>query len=153
MQLNITTDYAIRIVLYLGQCTQTASAAQIAEDMCIPRGYLEKILRKLKKESYISADLGAKGGYRLNKGLEDITLGELIRLMENTVKMNRCLEKDEYCSRGAQKICRIRRYYGKVQDELEKRVFNISLKAILELESSGNEKIEGEQYDEDEVQS
>ena len=100
MQLNITTDYAIRIVLYLGQSQEKLSANQISEDMCIPKGYLEKVLRKLKKASYVSADLGTKGGYYLNKGLEDITLGELIREMENTVKINRCLEADEYCSRG-----------------------------------------------------
>lgn len=132
MQLNITTDYAIRTVLYLGQCQGKVSATQISEDMCIPRGYLEKVLRKLKKESYISAELGTKGGYCLNKGLEDITLGELIRVMENTVKINRCLEADSYCSRGAESLCKIRKYYAKVQAELEERVFNISLKTILD---------------------
>lgn len=132
MQLNITTDYAIRIVLYLGQSREKVSAAQIAENMCIPRGYLEKVLRKLKKASYISADLGTRGGYYLNKGLEDITLGELIRTMENTVKINRCLEADAYCNRGAETICKIRRYYAKVQVEMEERVFNISLKDILD---------------------
>lgn len=132
MQLNITTDYAIRIVLYLGQSQEKISANQISEDMCIPKGYLEKVLRKLKKASYVSADLGTKGGYYLNKGLEDITLGELIREMENTVKINRCLDADEYCSRGAETTCKIRKYYAKVQAEMEKRVFNISLKEILD---------------------
>lgn len=39
MQLNITTDYAIRIVLYLGQSQEKLSANQISEDMCIPKGY------------------------------------------------------------------------------------------------------------------
>lgn len=132
MQLNITTDYAIRVVLYLGQCQGKAPAFRIAEEMCIPKGYLEKVLRKLRQASYISADLGTKGGYYLNKGLEDITLGELIGLMENTVKINRCLEADEYCSRGAQMLCGIRRYYAKVQEEMEARIFNISLKEIID---------------------
>ena len=71
MQLNITTDYAIRVVLYLGQCQEKVSSTQIAQDMCIPKGYLEKVLSALKKASYISADLGTKGGYYLKKGLED----------------------------------------------------------------------------------
>ena len=75
-QLNVTTDYAIRTVLYLGQCKKIASATEISNEMGIPRGYLEKVLSKLKKAEYISADLGARGGYRLNKTLvrcEDIT--------------------------------------------------------------------------------
>lgn len=132
MQLNMTTDYAIRTVLYLGQSQKKVSANQISEDMHIPKGYLEKVLRKLKKESYVSADLGTKGGYYLNRGLESITLGEIIRVMENTVKINRCLEEDAYCSRGAELTCKIRKYYDKVQAEMEEHVFNISLKDILD---------------------
>ena len=48
MQLNVTTDYAIRTVLYLGQCKKIASATEISNEMGIPRGYLEKVLSKLK---------------------------------------------------------------------------------------------------------
>lgn len=52
MQLNVTTDYAIRTVLYLGQCKKIASATEIANEMGIPKGYLEKVLSKLKKADY-----------------------------------------------------------------------------------------------------
>ena len=112
MQLNVTTDYAIRTVLYLGQCKKIASATEISNEMGIPRGYLEKVLSKLKKAEYISADLGARGGYRLNKTLKDITLGDVIRLMESTTKINRCLEDDAYCSRKAVDFCAVRRYFS-----------------------------------------
>ena len=33
MQLNVTTDYAIRTVLYLGQCKKIASATEMANEM------------------------------------------------------------------------------------------------------------------------
>ena len=135
MQLNVTTDYAIRTVLYLGQCKKIASATEISNEMGIPRGYLEKVLSKLKKAEYISADLGARGGYRLNKTLKDITLGDVIRLMESTTKINRCLEDDAYCSRKAVDFCAVRRYYAKVQEKLETQFFSISLKEILEYDS------------------
>ena len=127
MQLNVTTDYAIRTVLYLGQCKKIASATEISNEMGIPRGYLEKVLSKLKKAEYISADLGARGGYRLNKTLKDITLGDVIR---------RCLEDDAYCSRKAVDFCAVRRYYAKVQEKLETQFFSISLKEILEQEGA-----------------
>lgn len=132
MQLNITTDYAIRTVLYLGQCKKIASSTEIANEMKIPKGYLEKVLSKLKKADYISADLGAKGGYHLNKTLEEITLGDVIRIMENTTKINRCLEEDELCSRKATGFCAVRQYYAEIQKKLEQHFFSISLKEILE---------------------
>ena len=134
MQLNMTTDYAIRTVLYLGECKKLASATEIASEMKIPRGYLEKVLSKLKKAEYISADLGVRGGYRLNRTLREITLGEIIRLMENNTKTNRCLEEDAHCNRKAADYCAVRRYYVKVQEKLENHFFNISLAEILEKE-------------------
>lgn len=73
MQLNVTTDYAIRTVLYLGQCKKLASATEISKEMQIPKGDLEKVLSKLKKAEYISSDLGVRGGYHLNMTLEEIT--------------------------------------------------------------------------------
>ncbi len=121
MQLNVTTDYAIRTVLYLGQCKKIASATEISNEMGIPRGYLEKVLSKLKKAEYISADLGAR---------------DVIRLMESTTKINRCLEDDAYCSRKAVDFCAVRRYYAKVQEKLETQFFSISLKEILEQEGA-----------------
>ena len=142
MQLNVTTDYAIRTVLYLGQCKKIASATEISNEMGIPRGYLEKVLSKLKKAEYISADLGARGGTVLrarwsgDKTLKDITLGDVIRLMESTTKINRCLEDDAYCSRKAVDFCAVRRYYAKVQEKLETQFFSISLKEILEQEGA-----------------
>ena len=137
MQLNVTTDYAIRTVLYLGQCKKNASATEIANEMGIPKGYLEKVLSKLKKADYISADLGARGGYHLNKTLKDITLGDVIRIMENTTKINRCLEEDALCSRNAADFCAVRRYYAEIQEKLEQHFFSISLREILEREGKG----------------
>lgn len=56
MQLNVTTDYAIRTVLYLGQCKKIASATEISNEMGIPRGYLEKVLsiRRITSPNVIS---------------------------------------------------------------------------------------------------
>ena len=131
MQFNVTTDYAIRTVLYLGQCKKRASTTEIAKEMGIPRGYLEKVLSKLKKAEYISANLGTKGGYSLNKSLKEITLGDVIRSMENTTKINRCLEQDNFCNRNAADFCAVRKYYVRVQKELEEKFFNVSLEEII----------------------
>lgn len=131
MQFNVTTDYAIRTVLYLGQCKKRASTTEIAKEMGIPRGYLEKVLSKLKKAEYISANLGTKGGYSLNKSLKEITLGDVIRIMENTTKINRCLEQDNFCNRNAADFCAVRKYYVRVQKELEEKFCNVSLEEII----------------------
>lgn len=47
MQINITTDYAIRIVLYLAIRKELVSSVDIAYAMGIQPGYVLKITRKL----------------------------------------------------------------------------------------------------------
>lgn len=47
MQLNVTTDYAIRTVLYLAVKDELATANEIATAMGIPPSYVLKITRKL----------------------------------------------------------------------------------------------------------
>ncbi|WP_394883854.1 hypothetical protein [Clostridium tertium] len=48
MQLNITTDYAIRIVRCLAIKAKLTTAKEISEEMVIPKNYIVKITRKLK---------------------------------------------------------------------------------------------------------
>ena len=48
MQLNITTDYAIRIVYYLALKEETITASELASVLKIPVNYISKITKKFK---------------------------------------------------------------------------------------------------------
>lgn len=50
MQLNITTDYAIRIVIYLAIKEKLTTSKEISEAMFILERYIGKITRKLKEQ-------------------------------------------------------------------------------------------------------
>ena len=52
--------------------------------------------------------------------------------MENTTKINRCLEEDMFCNQAVD-YCAVRRYYEKVQKKLENHFFTISLKRNLRI--------------------
>lgn len=119
MQLNITTDYAIRLLLCLGEVGVKKAGPLIAEEMVIPPKYILKISSKLRAAKLIGSESGSQGGYYLMKPLEDITLMEVLSVMENTVKINRCLEPDAYCSRGGAKDCPVHSFYLVLQHEIE----------------------------------
>lgn len=51
--------------------------------------------------------------------------------MEPSIKINRCLEPDEYCSRNASAECAVRRFYQAMQKEVEERWASLSLADIL----------------------
>ncbi|MBI4436244.1 MAG: Rrf2 family transcriptional regulator [Candidatus Omnitrophica bacterium] len=59
------------------------SVSSIAEKEKISLPYLEQILNRLKKKGLVGAERGPKGGYRLAKPPEAITIGEIVRTLEN----------------------------------------------------------------------
>lgn len=132
MQLTITTDYAIRTVICLGTREGCVTAETISTAMCIPQKYLAKILKKLKEAGMVQSISGVNGGYRLIKELSDIRLGEILESMEVTMKINRCLEADEFCSRNAQRTCSVRKFYRVVQEEMEEKIMGITVQELLD---------------------
>lgn len=131
MQLNVTTDYALRVLLALHQNDGEATAEQISETMGISYRYLIKVLAKLKKAGLIKSETGPSGGYCLEVPLSQITVGDILLLMEKTTKINRCMEADSFCSRNAQNDCPVRRYYQALQAHLEKEWFSVTLEQVL----------------------
>lgn len=117
MQLKITTDYAVRTIICLAQTKRVTTATEISEAMKIPRGYLINIIRDIGKGGFIKTFTGSKGGYALAKAPEDITLFDIIEEMEG-LRINRCLEKDDYCSLGAKDYCAVHAVYGEIHQDI-----------------------------------
>lgn len=131
MQLNITTDYAIRIVRYLAMKAELATAKEISEKMAIPENYIIKIARKLKEVGIINTYKGVNGGYELRKKPNEITILDIVKVMEKTIKINRCLEEDECCSMGDVNKCPVHEYYRIIQSELEFKLREITIETML----------------------
>lgn len=131
MQINITTDYAIRIVLYLAIRKELVSSVDIAYAMGIQPGYVLKITRKLVNAGILLRVVGSHGGFLLAGSAEQIALYDIIELMESTTKLNRCLEEDEYCSRFATANCPVRKFYCNLQEQIERNLKEITIAGLL----------------------
>lgn len=131
MQLKITTDYAIRTILYLATTKRITSSAEVAEAMGIPQKYLINTIGTVKRAGLVETYSGTHGGYALAKSPADISLGDIIEVMEGTTKINRCLEEDHYCSRGAVDDCPVRVVYAQLQDRMEQFLKSITVEQLL----------------------
>jgi len=116
--LNVTTDYAVRIVLYLATKQKITNSNEIAKAMGIPPSYIMKITRKLKLAGIVSEKRGVAGGFVLIRAPEELTLLEIVSALEKTTNINRCLEEDGYCSRNAASFCTVRRLLARLQAQL-----------------------------------
>ncbi|NWF92486.1 MAG: Rrf2 family transcriptional regulator [Syntrophaceae bacterium] len=48
----------------------------------IPRRYLQQIFQKLKRTGILDSERGPSGGYFLMKRPEEITIGEIVRILD-----------------------------------------------------------------------
>ena len=131
MQLNITTDYAIRIVYYLALKEETITASELASVLKIPVNYISKITKKLKAAEIVQACERIKGGYALMKKPEMISLFDIVSSMEVTMKINRCLEPDGFCSRNATDYCNVHKALLNVQKTYEDALKSVTIADLI----------------------
>jgi len=87
MKLTSRSEYALLALLYLARCDEETfiSADTIAQAQNIPPKFLEQILLVLKRSKYLRSTKGQRGGYRLAKPADKISLAEIIRLFDGAL--------------------------------------------------------------------
>jgi Rrf2 family protein len=83
MRITAKADYAIRATLELAAAeSPPLKRDEIAEAQKIPVKFLETILAELKHASILTSQRGADGGYSLARPADEITLGDVLRVIE-----------------------------------------------------------------------
>ena len=86
MQLTRHTDYAFRALIYLASMPeQTVTIGTISDVFNIPKSHMMKVISRLTSNGYICSIRGKMGGISLAKPAQDITLKEIVVLMEKTL--------------------------------------------------------------------
>jgi len=85
------TDYAVRALLYLAQHPGSmAKAADIAEAMNIPTGFLHQVLHELQRARLVLSRPGRSGGYSLARPAADISLLDVVETLEGPLAPDEC---------------------------------------------------------------
>jgi len=99
MRLTTMTDYALRMLIYLGQHPERlCTTAEVAQAYGISEAHLTKITHQLGLGGWISTVRGKGGGMRLALEPADIMLGELVRAVEPDFYLVECLGSGNACS-------------------------------------------------------
>lgn len=84
MRISAKADYAVRAALCLvvpdGQAPMKGEAIAAAQD--IPRKFLEAILNDLRRGGLVVSQRGGRGGYRLARPAQSITVAQVIRAVD-----------------------------------------------------------------------
>ncbi|MCJ7766240.1 MAG: Rrf2 family transcriptional regulator [Thiovulaceae bacterium] len=93
MQLNNTTQYAIRIVSYIADQKSGPfhSGKELAEVLNIPYKFLTKIMGTLAQTGIVRSIRGREGGYELNKPASEIVIADILDIFNDSLHDEQCV--------------------------------------------------------------
>lgn len=125
MRLSKKSEYGLRALLELTLAHEKATLQrhEIAARQHVPIEFLEQILLTLKRAGLISSKRGIRGGYVLIKPPSDITLGQVIRLLDGPLAPISCVSKTAYqkcseCPYAEKARCPVQSVMGTVRDAI-----------------------------------
>ncbi len=88
MNFSVKSEYALHAIFDLAMqpVGQPVKIAEISRRQQIPQKFLELILASLKQGGFVESRRGAEGGYRLARAADQITVGEVLRFVEQSKK-------------------------------------------------------------------
>lgn len=114
MKLSKKGEYALRSLINLGIAAEVGRSlvqvSELAESEQLPMKFLEQILQSLKDAGLVISARGKFGGYRLAKRPKEITIGQVVRLIDGPLAPIGCVSQSAYtkCTCPDEEHCGLR---------------------------------------------
>lgn len=93
MQITSYTDYALRVLIYLARSPgKPSTITEIAGFFNISRNHLVKVVHQLGGKGFVKTTRGKGGGLALQRPPEMVSIGEVVRGMENHFNWVECFD-------------------------------------------------------------
>lgn len=100
MRLSTKSRYGTRMLIDIAENYHVGpvSVAEIASRTGISEKYMEKLIRRLKRAGLVLSKRGPKGGHVLAKPAASITVGDIVRALEEWVVLKGCSLSKDTCA-------------------------------------------------------
>jgi Rrf2 family cysteine metabolism transcriptional repressor len=118
MKLTSRSEYALLAMLCLARHDRTEyiSGEAIAKEQGIPPKFLQQILWVLKHGRYVQSSKGQRGGYKLGKAPESISLAEIVRLFDGALAPTESVSKYFYEKTPVEKEEQLLKVFREIRD-------------------------------------
>jgi len=137
MKLSTRSRYGTRMMLDLAQRYDQGPVqiGEVSKRENISVKYLEQLIIPLKKANFIKSVRGPKGGHMLAKPPEEITVGEIVRILEGEINLSSCIEHPEVCDRTTR--CLTRGVWEEATKAMYDKLNSVTLSKMINADSSG----------------
>jgi FeS assembly SUF system regulator len=130
LRLSKLTDYAVVVLIKLSTTSDAGDAVQtspgIAAATEVPEPTVAKVLKALTSAGLVASQRGARGGYRLLRGLDDIAIADVIAAIDGPIALTACVDGSPTpCE--VQGLCAVKGRWDLVNDAIRRALGGITL--------------------------
>ena len=132
MKLSTKGRYGLSAMIDLAVYSENEAVSlnSIAERQHISEGYLEQLMAKLKKAGLVTSIRGASGGYRLARPAAEVSVGDILRALEGSLKAVECPgEQANGCEESS--FCVTKYVWERMNASIQKTVDDIKLSDLI----------------------
>lgn len=132
MKLSTRSRYGTRLLLDLAKHHEHGPIHlnDISKRQGISVKYLEQLTIPLRKAGLVKSCRGRKGGYLLKGSPKEISVGKIVRVLENGASLSRCVDSPESCDRV--EACLTREIWVSATRAMYEWLDSITLKELVE---------------------
>jgi Rrf2 family cysteine metabolism transcriptional repressor len=140
MLFSTKAEYGVRLMVELGRKpgATPVSLSAVAEAERLPLSYLEHLVAKLRKAGLVTSTRGARGGYRLARPAEEITMDAVVGALEGQLAPMECFHEAPdgkvLCSHedDGDRACATKLLWTRVQGGVSKALAGTTLAELVE---------------------
>jgi FeS assembly SUF system regulator len=127
LRISKLTDYGIVLLACFAAAPRDAqlSARELAENTALPLPAASKMLKQLASAGLLESLRGAKGGYRLVRAPEAITVAEIVHALEGPIALMACTAGPGHCEQEAR--CAVQEPWHRINRAVHEALSRVTL--------------------------
>jgi Rrf2 family protein len=140
MKLSTRSRYGVRLLLELAMNNKKGQVflKDIAREEEISEKYLSLIIIPLKAAGLVNSMRGARGGYTLAKPPSEITLKEIVDILEGDTCLVDCVKDPGACKRSG--LCASRDLWSAISDRISQALGSFTLEDLVKMSRDKGEQ-------------
>ncbi len=134
-KITTKTQYAVAAMIEIAQSEGLISIAKISSNQSISFDYMSVILSELQRKKLIMSIRGRRGGYKIARPIDDISIVDIMEAIGEKIKITRCNGREGSCN-GSKIKCTAHNMWKKLEDNMSEYLSSMTLKDILNIEGN-----------------
>jgi len=133
MKLTTKSEYSILALIYIARNEKNGfiKIEEICSKCDIPKKYLELLFSILRQNHYIKTKRGASGGYNLAKPASQISIAEIIRLMDGALAATASVSKYFFSDTPLLKEKKVMKIFEEIRNYISERLEALKLSDLI----------------------